>query len=107
MPPLRELPDRLDRIHKPVTSDQLVGTTVNWFGTKFKIVDSGKSDWKSDPRVVNIKDWVEMQLVTQGKPGHTDDEEGQLKSYDATVIDWVWDGHKSDERKGSDHWSQS
>ena len=95
MPALRELPDRLDRIHKPVTSDQLVGTTVNWFGTKFKIVESGKSDWKSDPRVVNIKDWVDMQLVTQGKPGHTDDEEGQLKSYDATVIDWVWDGNKA------------
>jgi hypothetical protein len=49
MPPLRELPDRLNRIHKPVTSDQLVGTTVNWFGTKFKIVESGKSNWESTP----------------------------------------------------------
>ena len=35
MPPLRELPDRLGRISKPVTSDQLVGTTVNWFGDQF------------------------------------------------------------------------
>ncbi len=95
MPPLRELPDRLNRIQKPVTSDQLVGTTVNWFGTMFKIVESGKSNWKSEPRVVNIKDWVEMQLVTRGKPGHTDDERGQLVSYDATVIDWVWDGHRA------------
>ncbi|MDR4500133.1 MAG: LysM peptidoglycan-binding domain-containing protein [Nitrospirales bacterium] len=102
MPPLRELPDRLDRIHKPVSSDKLVGTTVNWFGTKFNIVASGKSDWKSDPRVVNIKDWVEMQLVTQGKPGHKDDQEGQLKAYDATVIDWVWDGNKAMSEKEAD-----
>ncbi|RMH07244.1 MAG: LysM peptidoglycan-binding domain-containing protein [Nitrospirae bacterium] len=95
MPPLRELPDRVGRIHKPVTSDQLVGTTVNWFGMKFKIVENGKSDWKSDPRVVNIKDWVEMQLPTQGKPGHTDDYIQQVKSYDATVVDWVWDGNRA------------
>lgn len=95
MPPLRELPDRLNRITKPVGSDQLVGTTVNWFGKKFKIVESGKSNWKSDPAVVNIKDWVEMQLVTRGKPGHTDDETGQLKSYDATVMDWIWDGNRA------------
>lgn len=95
MPPLRELPDRVDRIHKPVTSDKLVGMTVNWFGSKFKIVDKGKSNWKSDPAVVNIKDWVEMQLPTQGKPGHKDDYVQQLKSYDATVVDWVWDGNKA------------
>ncbi|NKB80417.1 MAG: LysM peptidoglycan-binding domain-containing protein [Nitrospirales bacterium] len=95
MPPLRELPDRLNRIHRPVTSDELVGTTVNWFGTHFSIIRDGKSDWKSTPRVVNIRDWVEMQLVTQGKPGHADDELGQLKSYDATVIDWVWDGNRA------------
>ncbi|MGE0474085.1 MAG: LysM peptidoglycan-binding domain-containing protein [Nitrospirales bacterium] len=95
MLPLRELPDRLGRIHKPVTSDQLVGTTVSWFGTNFKIVDKGKSDWKADPAVVNIKDWVEMQVTNQGKPGNTDDELGQLKSYDATVVDWIWDGTKA------------
>ncbi|RMH38309.1 MAG: LysM peptidoglycan-binding domain-containing protein [Nitrospirae bacterium] len=95
MPPLRELPDRIGRIHKPVTSDQLVGTTVDWFGKKFKIVGSGKSDWKSDPAVVNIKDWVEMQLPTQGKPGHTDDYVQQIKSYDATVVDWIWDGNRA------------
>ncbi|WP_447971483.1 hypothetical protein [Nitrospira sp. M1] len=95
MPPLRELPDRLDRIHKPVPSDQLVGKTVNWFGSTFKIVGSGKSDWKAKPAVVNIKDWVEMQLSNQGRPGHKDDELGQLKAYDATVLDWVWDGSKA------------
>ncbi|WNM56532.1 multicopper oxidase domain-containing protein [Candidatus Nitrospira allomarina] len=95
MAPLRELPDRLGRIHKPVTSDQLVGKTVNWFGKQFKIVGKGKSDWKADPAVVNIKDWVEMQLSNQGKPGHKDDEAGQMKAYDATVMDWVWDGSKA------------
>lgn len=95
MAPLRELPDRLGRIHKPVTSDQLVGKTVNWFGKQFKIVGKGKSDWKAEPAVVNIKDWVEMQLSNQGKPGHKDDEAGQMKAYDATVMDWVWDGSKA------------
>ncbi len=95
MAPLRELPDRLDRIHKPVPSDQLVGKTVNWFGSKFKIVGEGKSDWKANPAVVNVKDWVEMQLSNQGKPGHKDDQLGQMKAYDATVIDWVWDGAKA------------
>jgi LysM repeat protein/FtsP/CotA-like multicopper oxidase with cupredoxin domain len=95
MAPLRELPDRLGRIHKPVSSDQLVGKTVNWFGKQFKIVGEGKSQWDVEPAVVNIKDWVEMQLTNQGKPGHTDSEEGQLKSYDATVIDWVWQGKKA------------
>ena len=50
MAPLRELPDRLGRIHKPVSSDQLIGKTVNWFGKKFKIVGEGKSDWNSTSR---------------------------------------------------------
>ena len=95
MPSLRELPDRIGRIHKPVTSDQLVGKTVNWFGDKFKIVGKGKSNWKARPAVVNIKDWVEMQLSNQGKPGHAKDEKGQLMSYDATVMDWIWKGNKA------------
>ncbi|MBA3611389.1 MAG: multicopper oxidase domain-containing protein [Nitrospirales bacterium] len=95
MAPLRELPDRIGRIHKSVTSDQLVGKNVSWFGKQFKIVDKGKSDWKAEPAVVNIKDWVEMQLTNQGKPGHKDDELGQLKAYDASVLDWVWDGTKA------------
>lgn len=95
MAPLRELPDRIGRIHKSVTSDQLVGKTVGWFGKQFKIVGKGKSDWKAEPAVVNIKDWVEMQLTNQGKPGHKDDELGQLKAYDASVLDWVWDGTKA------------
>ena len=28
-----------------------------------------------------------------GKPGHTDDEKGQIMAYDATVWDWKWDGN--------------
>ena len=102
MAPLRELPDRLGRIARPVTSDQLVGTTVNWFGKKFNLVDnSQETDWNADPAVVRIYDWVEMQLVTRGLPGHTEDEIGQLKSYDATVIDWVWDGDRAMSEKES------
>lgn len=93
MPDLRELPDRLGRIKHPVTSDQLLGTTVDWFGKKFKIIEKGKSHWTADPAVVTLKDWVGMQLTTRGKPGHTDDEIGQIQSYDATVLDWVWKGN--------------
>ncbi|HKN85624.1 MAG TPA: hypothetical protein VJV04_02070, partial [Nitrospiraceae bacterium] len=101
MPDLRELPDRKGRIKGPVTSDQLVGKTVDWFGKMFQIVDKGKSNWKSNPAVVNIKDWVEMQLPTQGKPGHKDDEKGQTVSYDATVLDWTWNGNRAMSEKES------
>ena len=93
MPDLRELPDRQGRIKLGVTSDKLIGTTVDWFGKKFTIVGRNqKTNWKADPAIVNIKDWVEMYLPAQGKPGHTDDEKGQIMSYDATVWDWKWDG---------------
>ncbi len=95
MPDLRELPDRKGRIKPGVTSDQLIGRTVDWFGKRFTIVGRGKSDWKADPAVVTIKDWVEMQLPPQGKPGHKDDERGQTLSYDATVLDWVWQGDRA------------
>ncbi len=102
MPPLRELPDRMGRIVGPVTSDKLVGTTVDWFGKRFKIVEnSHKTNWQSDPAVVRIYDWVEMQLPTRGLPGHVDDEVGQIKSYDATVVDWIWDGDRAMSEKES------
>ena len=101
MPDLRELPDRQGRMRTGVTSDQLVGKTVDWFGKMFQIVDKGKSNWKSNPAVVTIKDWVEMQLPTPGKPGHQDDEKGQIVAYDATVLDWVWDGHRAMTEKES------
>src|SRR5438552_997756 len=92
MPDLRELPDRKGRIKFGVTSDKLVGKTLDWFGKTFQIVEKGKTNWKGNPAVVTIKDWVEMQLPTQGKPGHKDDEKGQIQSYDATVLDWGWKG---------------
>ncbi len=95
MPDLRELPDRRGRIALPVTSDKLIGTTVNWFGKKFKIIKKGKSNWKTNPAVVTLYDWVEMQLPTRGKPGHKSDEIGQLKAYDATVLDWVWQKNRA------------
>ncbi|TKS61143.1 MAG: hypothetical protein EWM72_00630 [Nitrospira sp.] len=94
MPDLRELPDRQGRMKLGVSSDKLIGTTVDWFGKTFKIVDkSQKTNWKSDPIVVNIKDWVEMFVPAQGQPGHTNDEKGQIMAYDSTVWDWKWDGN--------------
>jgi len=94
MPDLRELPDRQGRMKQGVSSDKLIGTTVDWFGKVFKIVDkSQKTNWKSDPVIVNIKDWVEMFVPAQGQPGHTNDEKGQIMAYDSTVWDWKWDGN--------------
>jgi len=101
MPDLRELPDRKGRMKAGVTSDKLLGKTVDWFGKTFQIVEKGKTNWKSNPAVVTIKDWVEIQLPTQGKPGHKDDEKGQIVSYDATVLDWAWEGHRAMSEKES------
>ena len=95
MPDLRELPDRKGRIKAGVTSDQLIGKTVDWFGKQFTIVDKGKTDWKASPAVVHIKDWVSMFVPPQGKPGHKNDERGQTLSYDASVLNWAWDGNRA------------
>ena len=103
MRPLAELPDRRGRIPKGQTSDQLVGKTMDWFGTKFKIIGKGKSDWTKETRVVNVKDWVKYMLPPQGRPGHTDDEIGQIKSYDGTVWDYAWKGNQAlSERESTD-----
>lgn len=90
MPDLRELPDRPGRMQTGLTSEQLIGKTVDWFGARFTIINHGKSNWKSNPAVVTLTHWVEMQLPTRGQPGHTDDERAQILAYDATVFDWVW-----------------
>ncbi len=92
MRPLQELPDRKGRIPKGVSSDKLVGKTMDWFGKKFKIVGKGKSDWTQKAPVVNVKDWVKYMLPPQGKPGHTDDLKGQVLAYDGSVWDYGWKG---------------
>ena len=101
MPDLRELPDRKGRIRTPISSDKLVGQTVDWFGKAFTIIDKGKSNWTTNPATITVKDWVEMQMPTMGKPGHKDDEKGQLVSYDATVLDWAWEGNRAMSEKES------
>ncbi|MBT7707551.1 MAG: multicopper oxidase domain-containing protein [Nitrospina sp.] len=95
MRPLKELPDRAGRIPKGQSSDKLVGKTMDWFGKKFKVVDSGKSDWTKETPVVNIKDWVKYMLPPKGKPGHTDDEKGQILAYDGSVWDYGWKGNQA------------
>lgn len=94
MPPLQELPDRKGRIKPPVTSDKLVGKTMDWFDKKWNITPD-KSDWSKAIADVSIKDWVKMMLPPAGQPGHTADEKGQIQAYDATVWDWVWEGNKA------------
>lgn len=95
MPDLLELPDRKGRIKVGVASDELIGKTVDWFGKQFKIIEKGKTDWKADPAVVTIKDWVDMQFPPQGLPGHKKDERDQTRSYDASVLNWSWQGHRA------------
>ena len=95
MKPLVELPDRVGRMKTGVPSDKLVGTTVDWYGGKKYEITKDKTDWKADPVKVSIKDWVEMMLTPQGKPGKKNTEKEQTLAYDATVNDWVWDGQKA------------
>jgi hypothetical protein len=103
MRPLKELPDRAGRIPKPVSSEALVGKTLDWFGKKFHVVGKGASDWSTDSPTVNIKDWVKYMLPPQGEPGHTSDELGQILSYDGTVWDYAWKGNRAlSERESTD-----
>jgi len=44
MPPLQELPDRKGRMKPAVTSDKLVGNTMDWFDKKWNVTAS-KADW--------------------------------------------------------------
>ena len=94
MPPLQELPDRKGRMKPPVTSDKLVGKTMDWYDKKWNVTD-GKSDWSKPTPDIAIKDWVKMMVPPAGQPGHTADEKGQIVAYDATVWDWAWEGNKA------------
>ncbi len=92
MKPLVELPDRKGKIKLAVSSDKLVGTTVDWYGGKKYEVTKDKTDWKANPVKVSIKDWVEYMLPPQGLPGKTEDQVKQAQANDATVVNWKWDG---------------
>src|SRR5205085_10262334 len=56
MPPFRELPDRQTQVQPAVTSDKLIGKSVNWSGKTFEITDK------------NLSDLVERQLPPPGVP---------------------------------------
>src|SRR5579871_688239 len=71
-PPLLELPDRAGRMAVAVTSDQLVGRTVDWMGQTFQITQA------------NLAQWVERQLPPPGVP----------VGYDAAVFDWTVQGNQ-------------
>jgi FtsP/CotA-like multicopper oxidase with cupredoxin domain len=94
MPPLQELPDRKGRMKPAVTSDQLIGKTMDWYDKKWNITAS-RTDFSNPIPDVSIKDWVKMMIPPMGQPGHTSDEKGQIMAYDATVWDWTWDGNKA------------
>ena len=70
LPGFPELPDRTGRVKEAVSSDQLLGTTVDWTGRKFEIDES------------NLTQWVERQLPPQGVP----------QKFDASVLNWAKDG---------------
>ena len=92
MKPLVELPDRKGKIKPSVSSDKLVGTTVDWYGGKKWEITKDKTDWKANPVKVSIKDWVEYMLPPQGLPGKTEDQLKQAQANDATVVNWKWEG---------------
>ena len=92
MRPLMELPDRKGLMNPAVTSDKLVGRTVDWFGGKKYEITKDKTDWKANPVKVSIKDWVEYMVPPQGLPGKTEDQVKQAQAHDATVMNWKWEG---------------
>lgn len=63
---LRELPDRSGAVAEAVTSEALLGRTVEWQGERFELTSE------------NLGDWVERQLPPSGLP----------KGYDASVLNW-------------------
>ena len=82
------------RMKLGVTSDKLIGTTVDWFGKTFKIVDkSQKTELEIQSGDREYQGLGRDVGAGQGKPGHTDDEKGQIVAYDSTVWDWKWDGN--------------
>ena len=72
LPGLPELPDRVGRVLLAVTSDQLVGTTVDWYGKRFQIDEA------------NLSEWVERQLPPRGIP----------QKLDASVLNWAKKGNQ-------------
>ncbi|MFN2592662.1 MAG: multicopper oxidase domain-containing protein, partial [Candidatus Dormibacteria bacterium] len=71
MPALVELPDRSGRTRPAVTSDALIGQTVNSYG-QLTAIDAG-----------GLAAWVERQLPPSGVP----------RGYDASVWDWHREGN--------------
>lgn len=67
LPPLSELPDRRERLGPSVSSEALVGRTVDSFG-KTELIEAA-----------NLSAWVERQLPPPGVP----------RGYDASVLDWT------------------
>jgi hypothetical protein len=66
LPALAELPDRLGQMQPAITSQSLVGRTVDWQGQTFQVTAQ------------NLNTWVERQLPPRGAP----------RGYDASVLDW-------------------
>ncbi len=90
MKPLQELPDRRGKMKLAVDSTALIGKTVDWFGKSWQVT-ADKTDISKNPAQISVSDWVTTMLPTQGKPGHVEDEKGQILSHDATVWDWSFE----------------
>ena len=90
MKPLVELPDRVGKIKTGTPSDKLVGTTVDRTAARSTRSPRTRPIGNLNPVKVSIKDWVEMMLTPQGKPGKKNSEKEQTLAYDSTVNDWAW-----------------
>ena len=101
MPDLRELPDRKGRIKTPISSDKLVGQTVDWFGKQFTITDKGKSNWNSNPAIVTSRIGWRCRCLRWASLATRMMRRARLVSYDATVLDWAWDGNRAMSEKES------
>jgi FtsP/CotA-like multicopper oxidase with cupredoxin domain len=73
LPPLAELPDRGGRVATAVSSEGLIGATIDRLGKPFRV------------DAANLGSWVEAQLPPRGTP----------RGYDASVLDWRRNGTRS------------
>ena len=103
MPDLRELPDRKGRIKTPVTSDQLVGKTVDWFGKQFKIVDKGQDAiGRANPAIVHDQGLGgNAASHARASPVTRMTRRARSSPMMPRVLDWTWNGTRAMTEKES------
>jgi FtsP/CotA-like multicopper oxidase with cupredoxin domain len=83
LPPLAELPDRTGQMEHGVTSQELVGRSVDWKGKSFEITQE------------NLEAWVERQLPPRGVPRCLVPGCDGVKYQDLPSREALWDNYST------------